>query len=196
MNAGDLSWIDRLEDGSESAAAKLWAEYFERLVHVAQQRMQPRGDVDAEDVALSAIDSLVRGARAGRFEKLNEGGNLWRLLVTIAIRKARSRHRHENAARRGGGNVISGEASPQGMDRFAAGQPTPETIVMLDEEFQHLLAALDDDALRQVANLKLQGFSNLEIAQKLNCATRTVTRRLNLIRQIWLADESQAPHNG
>jgi len=192
MSIEDLSWAGRLEDGSESAAAQLWTEYFERLVRVAQQRMRPRGDVDAEDVALSAIDSLVRGARAGKFETLAGDGNLWRLLVTITLRKARSRHRSEQAAKRGGGNVVSadaGEEDAAGMDRFAIGAPTPEMIVMLDEQCEHLLAALNDEQLRQVALLKMQGYTNEEIAAQLDCAARTVRRRLNLIREIWSAGE-------
>jgi len=184
----NISWIDRLEDGSESAAAQLWADYFQRLVRVAQQRMPPRGEADAEDVALSAIDSLVRGAQAGKFNGLNDAGNLWRLLVTIAIRKARSRVRSANAARRGGGKIISGDAGQHGMDQFTAGTPSPDQIVMLDEQCEQLLAALNDNTLRQVATLKLQGYSNEEIATQQNCAARTVRRRLNLIREIWLAE--------
>ena len=58
---------------------------------------------DGEDAALSAFHSLCRGVRAGRFEALHSGDELWSLLVVITARKIHGRARAERAIKRGGG---------------------------------------------------------------------------------------------
>lgn len=64
-------------------------------------------------------------------------------------------------------------------------EPTPEFAAQVAEEFQALLNRLTSDELRQVALWKLEGYTNEEIAQKLNVIVRTVERRLWTIRQLW-----------
>ena len=48
-----------------------------------------------------------------------------------------------------------------------------------------LFDQLDDDQLRQIAVHKLEGYTNEEIASKINRALPTVERRLRLIRERW-----------
>jgi DNA-directed RNA polymerase specialized sigma24 family protein len=55
---------------------------------------------------------------------------------------------------------------------------------------RRLLEKLGDPQLRQVAVAKMEGFSNQEIAQRLDCALRTVERRLKLIRDEWKEDNT------
>ena len=45
------------------------------------------------------------------------------------------------------------------------------------------LDSLGDDTLKAVALWKLEGYSNEEIAAKLRCVTRSVERKLNVIRR-------------
>jgi hypothetical protein len=51
-------WIGDLvaRDAAGSAAQKLWERSFDRLVHLARDRLRagPRGPADAEDAALDA----------------------------------------------------------------------------------------------------------------------------------------------
>jgi DNA-directed RNA polymerase specialized sigma24 family protein len=68
---------------------------------------------------------------------------------------------------------------------MAGSEPTPEFAAMVAEEVRLLLCALDDDTLRRIATLKMEGFSNEEIAGDQRVALRTVERKLHLIRQIW-----------
>jgi DNA-binding CsgD family transcriptional regulator len=42
--------------------------------------------------------------------------------------------------------------------------------------------------LRHVADWKLQGYTNEEIAQRLGCVHRTVERRLNVVRSVWIEE--------
>ena len=65
------------------------------------------------------------------------------------------------------------------------GGPTTAFAAEVADECERLLASLDSDDLRQVAILKMEGFTNAEIAERLDCAPRTVDRRLQLIRDLW-----------
>ena len=55
----------------------------------------------------------------------------------------------------------------------------------LIEQYQNLLDRLVDKTLQRVAVYKLEGFTNGEIADKLDCSRRTVIRKLETIRLIW-----------
>ena len=192
-------WIGDLVAGgdADSAAQKLWERYFDRLVHLARDRLRAmsRGPADAEDAALSAFDSFCRGAAAGRFPRLVDRDDLWPLLVTITVRKASDQVRRERRLKRGGGRVRGeqelGEAAPDaggGLDELVGREPTPELAAMMAEQYLHLLGRLDDETLRRIAAWKLEGYSNEEIAARLGCGRRTIERKLGVIRSSWRAD--------
>jgi DNA-directed RNA polymerase specialized sigma24 family protein len=191
-------WVNELKAGDRSEAARLlWQRYFERLARLAQAwlRAVARGPADGEDVALSAFDSFFRGASAGRFSKLDNRDDLWRLLVTITERKAHNQRRNEFRKKRGAGRVIgaaafagAGHAGDDPLAQAAAADPTPEFAAMVADEYRRLFGSLADDSLRAVALLRLEGHSNEEIAASLDCGLRTVERKLEVIRKRWLAE--------
>jgi DNA-directed RNA polymerase specialized sigma24 family protein len=76
----------------------------------------------------------------------------------------------------------------RGIGNVLGAAPTPEMATIAAEECQRLLSILPDDVLRQVAQLKLEGYTNEEIADRLQCAPRTVERRLHRIRDRWSAE--------
>jgi DNA-directed RNA polymerase specialized sigma24 family protein len=192
-------WIGRLQAGDAAAAQQLWERYFQRLVGLARKKLEglPRRAADEEDVALSAFDSFCRGAGDGRFPQLVDRDNFWRLLVTITARKAYQLMLHEGRRKRGGNAVLDEAALASLADSGAAGleqlldrEPTPEFAAQLAEEYQRLLASLPDAELRSVAQWKMEGYSNEEIAAKLGCALRSVERKLKVIRTLWGSSES------
>ena len=48
-----------------------------------------------------------------------------------------------------------------------------------------LLQALSEDSLREIAHLKMEGYTNGEIADKLAVTRRTVERKVERIRREW-----------
>ena len=70
-------------------------------------------------------------------------------------------------------------------------EPTPAFAAEMAEGFQQLLDSLGEDALRQAALLKLEGYSDEEIAAKQQCSLRTVERRLASIRTVWSEAKNQ-----
>ena len=193
-------WIDRLRVGDDVAARRLWERYFHALVRLARAdlRAKPRGAVDEEDIALSAFDSSCRGAERGRSPRLDDRDSLWRLPVTITARKVVEQVRRQCRKKRGGGRVrnetaLAGPesgAGAGGLDQAVGREPTPEFAAMMADECRHLLAVLGDETLRQIALLRMEGYSDGEIASQLDCSLRTVGRKLKLIRDIWMREEA------
>ena len=131
------------------------------------------------------FDSFFRGAAAGRFERLDSRDDLWRLLVTIASRKASNAARDELRHKRGG---LFDFDDASALAEVAGTEPSPEFAALVADESRRLFEALSDDSLRQVVRLRLEGYTNEEIAAALNCGLRTVERKLALIRKRWLAE--------
>ncbi len=200
-----LGWLRGLGAGDQDAAQQLWERYFARMVRLAEKKLprHARRAFDEEDVALSAFNSFCAGVEQGRFPQLADAQDLWRLLVVITARKAQEHLRHQRRQKRGGGQVV-GESvfgsekdggDGAGIDNVVGTAPTPAFALEVADEFRRLLEALGDDALRQVALLKMEGYTVEEIAAQLGCARRAVERRLQLIRKIWgeAAPEDNAP---
>jgi DNA-directed RNA polymerase specialized sigma24 family protein len=147
--------------------------------------LRSRRSADEEDVALSAFKSLCLGAAGGRFPQLRDRDGLWPLLVALTAHKAQDLVKYERRLKRGGDRrPESLSAAGAGLGEALSREPTPEFSAMVAENCARLLERLDP-APRQIAQLKLEGHTNPEIAQRLDCGLRTVERRLELIRRIW-----------
>jgi DNA-directed RNA polymerase specialized sigma24 family protein len=185
-------YIGQLGQGDHDAAQKLWELYFRRLVGLARHQLAGgrRRAADEEDVALSAFASFCRGAEQGRFPRLQDHHDLWRLLVTITARKAIDRIEHDNALKNGGGRVrgdsaVAGPDGGPGFDRLIGREPSPAFAAEVAEAYRRLLDRLANDTLRSIAVWKMEGYGNEEIAARLGCVTRTVERKLAVIRSLW-----------
>jgi DNA-directed RNA polymerase specialized sigma24 family protein len=194
-------WIAGVKAGDLAAAQPLWERYFARMVELARSRLRGSGRrihdaaSDEEDAALSAFDSLCAGLVRGRFPQLTDRDDLWRLLVVITTRKVRAQARRRLRQKRGGGRVRAAsdledaDSDDELLARAVGSEPTPEFAVMVAEEYRRLLDRLDDDVLRRVAILRMEGYTTDAIAEQLGCARRTVARQLALIRRILAAGE-------
>ena len=185
-------WLGRLKTGEAAAVQNLWERYSQELILLANQRLgtASRRLADEEDVALSVFGSICRGAAAGRFEQVKSRDELWWLLLSITKRKAVDHIRRETAEKRGGGREqqeLRHCADKPGVGEFSLDDlisptPTPELIVTLDEQYARLLSLLRDDRLRQIAVMRIEGYTDEEIAQRMLIGVRAVERKLQLIR--------------
>jgi DNA-directed RNA polymerase specialized sigma24 family protein len=186
------SWFARLQGGDQLAAKALLDEYFEKLVRLARAKLGelPRRAADEEDVALSAMNSFLRGAAQGRFARLGDADELWKLLATIASRKVCNQRDRHLAQKRGGGKV-SGESAivwpdrAPGIQGAKAPEPSPAMAAEMADTCQRALELLGDERTRQIALDKLAGFTMREIAERRSVSEQTVFRKLNLIRDRW-----------
>jgi DNA-directed RNA polymerase specialized sigma24 family protein len=77
------------------------------------------------------------------------------------------------------------EDAEAGIEQVVGNELTPEFAVEVAEQCQYLLDNLPDEQLRTIAVWKMEGYTNEEIGQTLDCALATVERRLKLIRKLW-----------
>ena len=186
-------WMNQLDDQSSQAARKIWEHYYEKLIRYASRKLgdAPRRMVDEEDIVVSAMHSLHRGLRDGRFPDFASRDDLWRILLTITSNKAKKSIRREMTQKRGGG-AIRGESifvraneDGPGIAGMAGTEPTPEFAEMVSVECDDLIEQLGDPGLKKVSLMKLQGFTNEEIAAEMGSSVRSVERKLARIRLVW-----------
>jgi RNA polymerase sigma factor (sigma-70 family) len=188
--------VDRLRSGSpdslDEAARRIWERYLPRLLTLARRHLDRRIRVlhDEDDVVQSMGRSFFRRLRRGDFG-LAGRDDLWALLVTITLNKVRNvadRHfagirdvRRERPLPLS--NASQSDASHEVFALEAVG-PTPAEAAVLNEALERRLQDLREPELRRVAIMSLEGYTNREIAEALQCSERSVERRLSLIGQV------------
>jgi RNA polymerase sigma factor (sigma-70 family) len=191
------TWLGQLRAGNQAAAHELWKRYYARLVELARQHLAQnvRQAGDEEDVAQSAFASFCAGVAAGRFPRLDNRHDLWKVLFTITLRHACDHADRETRQKRDRGRTVSADLLdlPAGdLDRLAGAAPDPALAAELADQLRHLLALLPGEDLRDVARLLLEGHTAPEIALRLGTSLRTVERRWQRIRQFWKAAEEES----
>ena len=137
-------------------------------------RARPRAVADEEDAALSAFDSFCRGAARGRFPRLDDRDDLWRLLVVITERKAARPGRARARQKRGGGRVLgiarlADADGGRGAWRRVAGAGADARVRRHGGRGVPPPARPAPRRRRsgEVARLKMEGYTNEEIAARL-----------------------------
>ena len=189
-------WIGQVKDGDSVAARSLWEHYFSQLVDLARQKLRNSGAdrrvADEEDVALSVLNKFFQSAQKGRYPDLSDRSGLWRLLIKMTANKAVDLRRQQSRVRRGGDqsqdeNAAVHKGRPASDDlriaEFMAKEPTPEMLAIMADQLANLLTVLGDPDLQELVICKIEGYTNEEMAQRMNVTTRTIERRLRLVRE-------------
>jgi DNA-directed RNA polymerase specialized sigma24 family protein len=182
MSASVTTWLGKLKAGETDAAQELWRRYYASLVSLARRKLSglPKRASDEEDVVLSAFHSFCEAVDAGRFPSLENRDDLWQLLVMHTARKAVDQRRYQGRLKR--------SAEPAGdiaVEEIVGDEPDPQFAVCVAEELGRLMQVLDEDLLRTIAQRKLEGYTNEEIAEQTGRSLRTVARKLTVIRALW-----------
>jgi DNA-directed RNA polymerase specialized sigma24 family protein len=169
----------------EEAASVIWLHFADRLGALVRRRLDPRllRRAGVEDVVQSLFASFF-AASPGPGGPPRSREDLWRLLVHFTMCKVantaeRHRAQRRDVFRERSMTALASESSPAD---WADGQiAAPEDEVVAREEFARLLAVLPED-LQQVFALRLEGWSNAEIAVEIGRVERTVELKLRAIR--------------
>jgi RNA polymerase sigma factor (sigma-70 family) len=193
--------IGRVKEGDEAAAQELQARYSPRVLGLARARLQGKylRIADEDDVAQSVFAGFFQGAERGQYNQLHDRDDLWHLLFKITIRKAQKLVKEQERQKRCPGKgrqepsspgSASGPWSDPAVDQIADPNPPPDLEVLANETIERLLNCLDGKSqLRSIAIWKWENYSNEEIATMLGCSSRTILRKLRLIRTIWVEEE-------
>ena len=192
MSSEEISvLLQRIKEGrDDEATAGLWDQYFGKLVNVARRNIAslPKRAADEEDVALSAMKSFFRAAEGGRITALHDRVDLWKLLVTMVIRKA-NRHKERACAQKRGGGTVRGESAflRDGNDEGPglAGVPDEQHLTDLMAQCQEMMGLIEDPVAKEIALMLMEGYTIDEIAEAKSVSRSTVKRKKELIRQLW-----------
>jgi RNA polymerase sigma-70 factor (ECF subfamily) len=170
---------ERLRDGDPAAAEEVFVRYARRLAVLAARRLARRvaARTDGDDVVQSVFRTFFRRCARGDF-LIDSSADLWRLLVTITIRKARAAARRHAAGRRDVNAEAVGDAV---WADAAAGEPGPDEAAALVDQVDALLRDLPPWYAR-LLDLRLQGCSVAEAADELAVSRQTVYRALALLQ--------------
>lgn len=186
-------WMRQLEEGKSESAQQLWNHFCQKLMALANKRLSPklRQSYDEEDVAVSAFHSLCRVISDRGSATLRDRAGLWQLLMTITERKISNRLRDESRDKRDHRRTVS-EACFQrtpvpgkGFDSLPGREPSPEFAAEFADLCGSLLDSLEDEQLREIAQLTLKNYDTAEIAQRLGTSRRTIERKLLVIQNRW-----------
>ncbi|MDA8745100.1 ECF-type sigma factor [Rubripirellula amarantea] len=182
-------WFDQLREGDPNAAAKLWDRLFESLANVAREQLSNRRVRDEEDVAAGVMTTLCKAADRGTLPSIDSRDDLWRMLLSWTKNDCIDHGRNNVRAKRGGGKVrgdsVFDDSSGAGFDLIADVSPSPATLTELNEQLQTLLEKLGDKMLCEIAVAKMEGYSNEELAEHYELSSRTIERKLAMIRKRW-----------
>ncbi len=193
-NENSLSlWVAELKQGNEAAAQRVWAEYFDEIARFADRKLGKfRRMRDGEDVALSAFNCLLQRARAGDLDDVSNSNELRRALIQKAHDKAVEYIRYELRKKRGGGAVRGESVFAEMAQDDQAGniadhvaEHPDELFETLERDFNELLEKLDDDLLKEVAVLRIQGYSTQEIGEQVDLSAQSIRRKLAIIERRW-----------
>lgn len=192
-SAGSVThWLSLLREGEADAAEFIWERYFARVLQLAHYQLQglPDRTNHAEDVALSTLNALCQAVQHGRLDNVLDRHGLWRVLLTCTLNRARNLRSAELRFKRGGTDSSTLRATdPHRLAIATDHEPSPAEAAELADELRYLMERLDradpSHSLKQVALLKLEGYTIVEIARLQNCARKTVVVRLSVIRALW-----------
>lgn len=185
---GSLSLLYfRLLNGDQTSTQELWERFFPRLLGLAKTVLgNHKISEDAEDAVQVAFFQFLQCVDNGRYDEILRRDDMWRILARFTVMRARKMLRREQALKRGGGKVFreselaDSKAGAVHLDTLVSTVPTAECD-MIFEELLHLL----DEELREIAMLRLAGYTNSQIKDFQGCSLRSVERRVQLIRCLW-----------
>ena len=186
------TWIAKTKVGDTEASRRLWQRYFESLASFAKQKLPAflKQMADEEDIALSAMHSLLAGLKNGELDAVRDRDDLWKILTLIAARKVKNHVKFETRQKRDvrlkrGDSVFSRE-EVKGEQAKNKTVNDPAWLVEFSEISHRFFELLPNDRLRQIAGLRLEGHSVESIAKVFSVSERTIERKLGLIRTTWI----------
>jgi len=178
----DKSLLRLFREGKADAATNLYHRYACRLMAFARSQLSSNlaRRMEPEDLIQSVFAVFFQEARKGNYV-VPANGDLWQLLLVIALNKIRTRGSYHHAAKRDSRVTID-------FDFFSAADSIPPEedegkIAFLQlairEAFEHL-----PPQHRSVMKLRMEGYEVAEISRLTERSKRTVERILQESREI------------
>ncbi len=195
METENQTWIDSVLSNTPGYEAELFQRYAQRLIAFARTRLPSdvSSRVDEEDIVQSVFRSFFRRNQGNEFFYFDDSLDVWSLLAAMTYRKVINTIKHHHRDRRRTTREQSSSTS-DGSSQLADRNPTPEELNILVDYLAWILNHLNP-AQREIIQLRLEGYTVAEIADRVQLSQRTVKRALARARQLAsdriAADETQ-----
>jgi RNA polymerase sigma factor (sigma-70 family) len=177
------SLLQRIRDGDEEALTKLLLHYEPRIRTAAHVLLGPllRPHLDSVDLVQSVHRVLLPGLRGGRYT-VADPEQMVALAVTVIRRKIARCWRQLRREHQMQTQVRDQGVYPDKLTPSPAPAADPAQTAALNDGLRHLLAGLDAEE-RRLIELRLDGFSTVEIAAQMNCDANALRARLSRLRR-------------
>lgn len=190
-------WLRDIEQGDSNALNMLCERYLSLLQRTAHACVPRRGSTveDADDVASRTLWRCVASlAHRDEDKRIRDRESLWIFMMVILHSVVVDSARRNRAKKRGSGKNLSlshflGTDSESQLVGLVDSRTDQETVVAIHDSIEYLLFdKLKNDDTREVARLKLEGYTNQEVADLLNIDVTSVRRKLRRIKKLWLKE--------
>ncbi len=177
--------FEKLQQGDESAIAKIWSYFAADLAKIARQRLSTESKriYDEDDACISAFRSFCSAAMKGKINSQLNRDSLLRMLIVFTSRKASNRNRYSKSQRRNVQKTFEIESAD--LEEQAPSQSPAEVAIDFLDACDVMFSKLDDPLLKEICWMKMEGYEDKEIAEKLGKSTRTIQRKCEVIRRNW-----------
>jgi RNA polymerase sigma-70 factor (ECF subfamily) len=169
--------------GDEDAARKLFDRYAEQLVLLARKRISQRlaSRIDPEDIVQSVFRTFFHRAKQGQFH-LDDPEDVVKLLARITVHKTfRQIAFHKRAKRDATAEAPRGDDAQDLLLKLVTGEPTPEEAAEFVDNLEHFFNRLKDEE-RRILEMRMESYSNVEIAKHLGITDRKIRRIMERVR--------------
>jgi RNA polymerase sigma factor (sigma-70 family) len=194
----DADLLEGLSRHDDKACAELYHRYFPRLRELVRGRLNLdlRRRVGSDEPVQSAFRTFFRRLDAEEID-LSDPAVLEALLLRITLRKTLNAVKHHGRQRRDPRReqhaVPARDGKESLVDRVAqAREPSPEEDAVFHEMVDRLCGELPQE-LREILGLKLEGYTNEEIKERLDTSLTSVERKLRRIRSCWQRIAAEQP---
>ena len=187
-------FVASLRQGDQATAKVVFDQYVDRLVALARKRISQRlaGRIDAEDIVQSVFRTFFHRAKQGQFT-FNDEDDICKMLARITAHKTFRQIAHHKAGKRDAGrDAGSGDDAQDLVINLLSREPSPEEAAQLLDQMEHFLAQLPAQD-REILELRLQGFSTLEISEKLKITDRKIRRLMERVRGLAAREDFVIP---
>lgn len=188
-----LQLIERWQSGSQTAAQQLFDNYVERLLLLARWHISDRlrTRIDPDDVVQSVFRTFFIRIKNDSFT-FDEADDLFKLLARITLHKTLRQVAFHRAARRSPERerAASSSGEDDSLMQLMDTEPDPETIVEFADHLKTFLSKFSTQE-QQIIEMRLQGHTSEEIAEKLGTYDRKIRRVLERIHALALQEHAE-----
>ena len=177
------AFVNSLRQGDPDASQKVFDQYVDKMVAMARKRISQRlaSRIDAEDVVQSVFRTFFHRTKEGEFE-FHDPEDICKTLAKITMHKVFRQVAHHQAAKRDASRELgSGDDGQDLVVNLVSREPSPEETTELLDHMENFLSKLKPQE-REILELRMQGFSTVDIAKRLGILDRKIRRLMERLR--------------